>query len=193
MIEYTIIPRAQNQFVVALATLASMVQILEGVWTQLLEIEQNYELVHKRKAESSVLAIEEERVPWYYNILKFLELEVYPDNANKREHCLIRMVAMQYILFEVQLYRRSYDGIHFRCLKKEEAERVMEGVHQGVCGPHMNGRMLANKILRMGYYWNTMEINCVDFVKSFHDCQKHANLNHVPPSEQNSMTYPWSF
>ena len=61
-----------------------MVQILEGVWTQLLEIEQNYELVHKRKAESSVLAIEEEGVPWYYNILKFLELEVYPDSANKR-------------------------------------------------------------------------------------------------------------
>ena len=33
-IEYTIIPRAQNQFVVdALATLASMVEIPEGVWT----------------------------------------------------------------------------------------------------------------------------------------------------------------
>ena len=33
-IEYTIIPRAQNQFADALATLASMVEIPEGVWTQ---------------------------------------------------------------------------------------------------------------------------------------------------------------
>ena len=38
-IEYTIIPRAQNLFEDALATLASMVEILEGVWTQPLEIE----------------------------------------------------------------------------------------------------------------------------------------------------------
>ena len=40
----------------------------------------------------------------------------------------------------------------FDVLKREEAERVMEEVHQGFCGPHMNGRrMLAKKILRMEY------------------------------------------
>ena len=100
--------------------------------------------------------------------MKFLELGVYPNEADKRENHSIRMMAMQYILCGGQLYRRSYDGIHLRCLKKEEAERVMEGVHQGVCGPHMNGRMLAKKILRMGYYWNTMETNCVDFVMIYH-------------------------
>ena len=32
-IEYTIIPRTQNQFADALAPLASMVEIPEGVWT----------------------------------------------------------------------------------------------------------------------------------------------------------------
>ena len=57
----------------------------------------------------------------------------------------------------------------------------------------MNGRMLAKKILRMGYYWNTMETNCVDYVKSCLDCQTHANLNHVPPNELYSMTSPWPF
>ena len=36
-IKYSTIPRAQNQFVDALATLASLVEIPEGVWT--LEIE----------------------------------------------------------------------------------------------------------------------------------------------------------
>ena len=35
----------------------------------------------------------------------------------------------------------------------------MEEVHQGVYDPHMNGRMLAKKILRIGYYWTTMEID----------------------------------
>ena len=38
-----------------------------------------------------------------------------------------------------------------------------------------------------------METNCVDFVKSCHDCQTHANLNHGPPSELYSMTFLWPF
>ena len=67
------------------------------------------------------------------------------------------MMAMQYILCGGQLYKRSYDGIHLHYLKKEEAENVMEKVHQGICGPHMNGRMLAEKILMIGYYWNIIE------------------------------------
>ena len=70
-IEYTIIPRAQNQFADALATLASMVEILKEVWTRPLEIEQSYELVQKGRTKSSVMAIEEEEVPWYYDNMKF--------------------------------------------------------------------------------------------------------------------------
>ena len=38
-----------------------------------------------------------------------------------------------------------------------------------------------------------MEIDYVDYVKSCCDCQMHANLNHVPPSELYSMTPPWPF
>ena len=132
-------------------------------------------MLHKEKAEASVLVIEEEGVPWYYDTMKFLELGVYLDGVNKRKRCSIRMMAMQYILCGVQLYRRSSDGIHLCYLKKEEVEKVMEEIHQGICGPHMNGRMLAKKILRIGYYWNTMEIDCLYFVKSCHDCQTHAN------------------
>ena len=160
-----------------------MVEIPEGLWTRPLEIEQSYGMVHKEKAKASVLVIEEGRIPWYYDTMKFLELGVYSDGANKRERCLISMMAMQYILCWAWLYRRSYDGVHLCCLEKEEAEKVMKELHQGIYGPYMNGIMLAKKILRIWYYCNTMETNCVDFVKICHDCQTHANLNHMPPSE----------
>ena len=69
--------------------------------------------------------------------------------------------------------------------------RVMKEVHQGIYGPHMNGIMLAKKILGIRYYWNTIETDCVDHGKSCHDCQTHANLNHVPYNELYSMTSPW--
>ena len=173
--------------------MASSVRIPEGVQTWPLEIEQSYEEVHKGKTEASVMTIEEEEVPWYFDIMKFLELKAYPDGADKRKHRSIRMMATQYILCRGQLYKRSYDGIHLRCLKKEEAEKVMEEVHQEIYGLHMNRRMLAKKILRMGYYWNTMETDCVDYLKSCHNCQTHANLNHVPPSKLYSVTSPWPF
>ena len=149
--------------------------------------------MHKRKTEASVMTIEEEEVLWYYDIMKFLELRAYPDGADKKECYSIRMMATQYIQYGRQFYRISYDGIHLCCLKKEEAKRVMEEVHQGICGPHMNGRMLAKKILRIRYFWNTMETDCVNYVKSCHDCQTHANLNHVSPSELYYMTFPWIF
>ena len=139
------------------------------------------------------MAAEEEEAPWYYDIMKFLEIGAYLDGANKRENHSIKMMTTQYILYGGQLYRRSYDGVHLCFLKREEAERVMEEVHQGICGLHMNGRMLAKRILRMVYYWSTMKTNCMDYVKSCHDCQTHANLNHVPPSELYSMTSPWPF
>ena len=57
----------------------------------------------------------------------------------------------------------------------------------------MNGRMLAKTTLRMGYYWNTVETDCVDFIKSCHDFQTHANLNHTRPRKLYSMTSPWPF
>ena len=97
-IEYMIIPRAQNQFTDALDTFAFRVEIPEEVWTWPLEIEQSYGMVHKEKAEASVLVIKEERIPWYYNIMKYLELGVYSDGADKRERRSIRMMVMQYIL-----------------------------------------------------------------------------------------------
>ena len=97
-IEYTIIPRTQIQFADALATLASMVEIPKGIWTRPLEIEQSYEEVHKGKTKASVITIKEEKVSWYYDIMKFLELEAYLGGADKREHHSIRMMATQYIL-----------------------------------------------------------------------------------------------
>ena len=60
--------------------------------------DQSYGMVHKEKAKASNLVIEEKGVPWYYNIMKFLELGVNLDGADKGERHSIRMMAMQYIL-----------------------------------------------------------------------------------------------
>ena len=57
------------------------------------------------------------------------------------------------------LYKRSTDGMLLLCLDRASTDRVMREVHAGVYGPHMEGHMLAHKMMRTGYFWLTMETN----------------------------------
>ena len=63
------------------------------------------------------------------------------------------------------LYKRAPTGVHLRCVDKDEAQKLMEEVHEGVCGPHMNGIMLAKKIMRQEFFWITMVEDYVKFTK----------------------------
>ena len=79
------------------------------------------------------------------------------------------------------------------CLDCISIDRVMREVHEGVCGPHMEGHMLACKIIRTGYFWLTIETNCCQFVLRCPECQIHGDLIHVPPSKLHALTSPWPF
>ena len=91
------------------------------------------------------------------------------------------------------MYKRTPDLNLLRCLDAEEAKKIMNEVHARVCGPHMNGYVLAKKILRAGYYWLTMERDCFHFVKNCHQCQIHGDHIHSPHSELHPMAAPWPF
>ncbi|XP_027166374.1 uncharacterized protein LOC113766376 [Coffea eugenioides] len=69
----------------------------------------------------------------------------------------------------------------------------MKEVHSGVCGSHMNEHLLAKKFMRTGYFWLTMEHDCVEFVRKYIKCQIHANIIHALPSELHSMTALWPY
>ena len=47
--------------------------------------------------------------------------------------------------------------LHF--IGKKEADTLMLHVHAGTYGPHMNGVLLAEKIMLHSYFWSTMEAN----------------------------------
>ena len=80
-----------------------------------------------------------------------------------------------------------------RCLKKDEADEVMNEIHAEVCSSHMNGIILAKKIVRQGYYWMSMEKDCIQTVRQCHQCQIHGNLDHLPPTVLNNLSSPWPF
>ena len=84
------------------------------------------------------------------------------------------------------MYRRSPNGLLLLCLDCVSANRVMREVHVGVCGPHMEGDMLARKIMRIGYFWLTMEADCCQFIQRCPECQTHDDLIPMPHSELHS-------
>ena len=81
----------------------------------------------------------------------------------------MKILSRQFISHLGMLYKRMPTRVHLQCVDKEEAQKIMETVHAGVCEPHMNGTVLAKKITQQRYFWLTMESNYVKFIKNCHN------------------------
>ena len=186
-LRYTHLPRAQNQFVDALANLASMIDIPADATIRHL-------LIESRSAPTYYCLIDnteiDDGLPWYHDIYHFLRLGVYLEVVTAKDKRTLRQLAARFLICGETLYKRSPDGMLLLCLDRTSADRVMREVHAGVCGPHMRGHMLARKIMRTGYFWLTMETDCCQFVQRCLESQIHGDLIHVLPSELHALTSP---
>ena len=43
-----------------------------------------------------------------------------------------------------------------RCLEKDDANKVLEKLHEGPSGVHFGRETTTHKVLRVGYYWPTL-------------------------------------
>uniref|UniRef100_A0A2N9HHR4 Uncharacterized protein n=1 Tax=Fagus sylvatica TaxID=28930 RepID=A0A2N9HHR4_FAGSY len=80
----------------------------------------------------------------------------------------------------------------FKYMQKE-ANRLIQEMHAGLMGAHANGPFLARKIMRAGYYWLTMERDCIRHVQTCHKCQMYQNSKNAPPQYLHTMASPWPF
>ncbi|XP_047260857.1 uncharacterized protein LOC124894158, partial [Capsicum annuum] len=187
-IKFRHIPRSHNELADALATLASMLPYPGNTHFDPLEIQ-----IRDQHGYCNIIDAELDNEPWYYDIKRFLKSKEYPIHAKADQKRTIRRLANGLFLSGEILYKRTPDLNLLRCFNIQEAERIMNNVHSGVCGSHMNGYVLAKKIMRAGYYWLTMERDCFRFVRKCHQCQIHGDLIHSPPSELHPMSAPWLY
>ncbi|PKI59080.1 hypothetical protein CRG98_020535 [Punica granatum] len=186
-VSFTYKPRMKNQFADALATLASMVSITKENLIEPLEFE-----IAQGPAHCDVINAIDGK-PWYADIKHLLQTSQFPAFTDRYDRRTLRRIAANFFLSGVTLYRRSFDATLLRYVDENEAQRLMEEVHEGNCGPHMNGLMLAKKLMRLGYFWSTMETDCVNHVRHCHLCQVYANRIKAPPNELHPMAAPWPF
>ncbi|XP_071695212.1 uncharacterized protein [Rutidosis leptorrhynchoides] len=98
--------------------------------------------------------VEEEERSWMTPIIEFLTKGTLPiDSSEARK---IKMKAPMYLLDNGVLYRKSFLGPHLRCLNPTQAESIIREVHEGMCALHSGHKIVASKIMRIGYYWPSM-------------------------------------
>ena len=158
---YIHLPRVENQFADALATLSYVVEIPTGVIVRPL-------LIETRSVPAYCCLIgdieNQDELPWYHDIYQFLSCGNYPETTASKDRRALRQLATRFVICGDALYRRSPNGLLLLCLNRASANRVMREVHFGVCGPYMGGLMLAHKIMRTGYFWLNMETDYCQFV-----------------------------
>ncbi|KAK3009312.1 hypothetical protein RJ639_013748 [Escallonia herrerae] len=105
----------------------------------------------------------------------------------------LRVKTARYALVEGILYKKSFSLPYLRCLRPSESLYALQEVHEGICGQHLGGRTLAQKILRQGYYWPTMQKDAIEFTRRCDQCQKFAPLSHTPVAPLTSIVSPIPF
>ena len=74
---------------------------------------------------------------------------------------MLRRLAMGFLLDGEVLYKKGKDQILLRCVDFSESNRIVEKIHEGVYGTHANRHRMAGQVMMTGYYWLTLEKNCI--------------------------------
>ncbi|XP_070018064.1 uncharacterized protein [Nicotiana sylvestris] len=182
------VPRVQNEFADALATLSSMIQHPDKNFIDPIPVK-----IYDQPAYCAHVEEEVDGKPWFHDIMEYLVKGEYLELANPTQKCTLRRFSNNFFHSGGILYRRTPDLGLLRCVDVKEASKLLEEIHVGTCSPHMNGFVLAKKIFRASYFWMTMEIDCIQYVRKCHHCHIHADMIKVPPNVFNATSSTWSF
>lgn len=80
-----------------------------------------------------------------------------------------------------------------KCLRVAEVVYVMVEIHEGWYDQHSCHKTLARKILRVGYYWLTIETDTISYVWRYEMYQKCVDIPHAPANEFHNLASPWTF
>ncbi|KAK3008827.1 hypothetical protein RJ639_014401 [Escallonia herrerae] len=148
----------------------------------------------KDRSISSQIEVEtiEQEPCWMDMIVTYLSIGELPSERHEARNLCVK--AARYALVEGTLYKKSFSLPYLRCLRPSESIYALQEVHEGICGQHhLGGRTLAQKILRQGYYWTTMQRDAIEFTRRCDKCQKFAPISHTPVVPLTSIVSPITF
>ncbi|KAK3034730.1 hypothetical protein RJ639_032683 [Escallonia herrerae] len=160
------IPRDQNTQADALSRLASAeaTDVRRTVYLEFLK--------DRSISSQTEIGVIDQEPCWMDTIIKILSTGELPNERHEARNLRVREA--RYTLVEGVLYKKSFSLPYLRCLRPSESVYALQEVHEGICGQHLGGRTLAQKILRQGYYWPTMQKDAIEFTQ----CRKTPSNSH---------------
>ncbi|CAL2267317.1 unnamed protein product [Prunus armeniaca] len=135
------IPREENFAANELAQVATGIQIPEDCVQRIIKIgKKSLPSVLARGMEIDVNSATIAEDDWRNPIMTYLRYPTLP--SEKR----VRIMALNYLMWNEDLVRKSKDEVLLRCLGKKEYMKVMGETHEGVCGAHQDTAQSSSKI-----------------------------------------------
>ncbi|GKV18335.1 hypothetical protein SLEP1_g28734 [Rubroshorea leprosula] len=183
------IPRADNHRADELSKLASSQDInpQRSTIVEVLDAPSHTNFT----VECQLLSTDPSTPSWTTSLINYLQSGELPEDESAAK--LIKHRAAHFTMLDNQLYKQPASMPLLCCLTLYEDEYVVKEVHEGVCGTHIDGKTLARKLLKHGYYWPTMVEDAQNYVKRCPTCQFNADDIHMPGEMLSSLTSPWPF
>ncbi|XP_070049562.1 uncharacterized protein [Nicotiana tomentosiformis] len=130
-IEFKYVPRIQNEFAYALATLSSMIQHPYKNFIDPIPIG-----IHKQPTYCAHVEEESDGNPWFHDIKEYLAKGEYPEHATHTQKHTLRRLANHFFQSGGILYRRTPDLGLLWCVDSKEASKLLENTCRNLRAAH---------------------------------------------------------
>ena len=77
----------------------------------------------------------------------------------------VRKRVARFTILNDALYKRGFSMPYLKCVMESEAKYIREEIHKAICGDRAGPRSLVSKIVRIGYFWPTMQKDTKEFIE----------------------------
>ncbi|XP_070025139.1 uncharacterized protein [Nicotiana sylvestris] len=152
------VPREQNGEADALANLGSSVEDDEISLGTVVQLSKS--IVEEGHAEINSTSLTWD---WRNKYIDYLKNGKLP--SDHKESRTLQTKAARFTLAEDgTLYRRMFDGPLAICLGPGDTDYILQEIHEGTCRNHSGAESLVHKVIRVGYYWDSMEKDTKEFI-----------------------------
>ena len=128
---------------------------------------------------------------WTTPIMSYLKYGILLED--REEARKLRVRAAKFVLMDAVLYKRGVSQFYLKCLTTDKSHYVLRDIHEGAYGNHSEAKSLVHKMVCVGYYQPSMQVDTKAYVKACDKCQCYSNIPRQPSKYLTPMVAPWPF